>query len=548
MSTERESMEFDILIVGGGPAGLATAIRAKQKNPELSVCVLEKGSEIGAHILSGAVVDPIALNDLIPDWQEKNCPLNNPVTEDRFLVLGPAGSIRLPNFLMPKLMNNHGCHATSLGNLCRWLAEQAEALGVEVYPGFAAGELIFREDGSLHGVVAGVFGLDREGKPKDDFQPGMELLGRYVVIAEGVRGSLAKELIAHYGLDHDACPQKYGIGIKELWEIDPAKHVPGQVTHSMGWPLGISTGGGSFMYHLENNQVSIGFVVHLNYENPHLSPYEEFQRFKQHPDIRPVLEGGRRVAYGARAISEGGMQSLPKLSFPGGVLVGCAAGMVNVPRIKGSHNAMDSGMMAADAIIEALAEGKEAADLEGYDAALRASRVGRELEMVKNVKPMWSRLGLIGGLMAGGLDMWTREKLGFSFFGTMKHGKADHESLKPASSCKPIHYPKPDGEVSFDRLTNVAFSATNHEEEQPCHLQLKDASVPIQFNLPKYAEPAQRYCPAGVYEVLEKDGAQVFQINAQNCVHCKTCDIKDPTQNIQWRVPEGGGGPNYPNM
>ena len=367
-------------------------------------------------------------------------------------------------------------------------------------------------------------------------------------LVEKDKVDLAKELIAHYGLDHDACPQKYGIGIKELWEIDPAKHVPGQVTHSMGWPLGISTGGGSFMYHLENNQVSIGFVVHLNYENPHLSPYEEFQRFKQHPDIRPVLEGGRRVAYGARAISEGGMQSLPKLSFPGGVLVGCAAGMVNVPRIKGSHNAMDSGMMAADAIIEALAEGKEAADLEGYDAALRASRVGRELEMVKNVKPMWSRLGLIGGLMAGGLDMWTREKLGFSFFGTMKHGKADHESLKPASSCKPIHYPKPDGEVSFDRLTNVAFSATNHEEEQPCHLQLKDASVPIQFNLPKYAEPAQRYCPAGVYEVLEKDGAQVFQINAQNCVHCKTCDIKDPTQNIQWRVPEGGGGPNYPNM
>jgi len=552
MSEAREAMEYDVVIVGGGPAGLGAAIRLKQlaaeQGREVSVCLIEKGSEIGAHILSGAVIDPIALSELFPDWKSMGAPLKTEVKDDRFFVLGPAGALRLPNFLMPKLMNNHGNYAGSLGNLCRWLGTQAEGLGVEIYPGFAASEVLYREDGSVRGVVAGVMGIAKDGSHKGDYQPGMELLGKYVLIAEGVRGSLAKEIINKFDLSKGKSPQKFGLGIKELWEIDPAKHNQGQVTHTMGWPLGIKTGGGSFMYHLEDNLVSIGFVVHLNYENPYLSPYNEFQRFKHHPLIKDVLEGGRRVAYGARAITEGGFQSVPKLAFPGGALIGCSAGFVNVPRIKGSHNAMKTGMLAAEAVFTALGEGREADELSSYQAAYEASWVYQDLKRVRNVKPLWSKLGLIGGLAAGGLDMWTNELFGFSFFGTLKHDKTDAASLKSAKKFKPIAYPKPDGVISFDRLTNVAFSGTNHEEDQPVHLQLIDASVPIRVNLPEYAEPAQRYCPAGVYEVVGEGDAARFQINHQNCVHCKTCDIKDPSQNIRWVVPQGGEGPNYPNM
>ena len=552
MSEAREAMEYDVVIVGGGPAGLGAAIRLKQlaaeQGREVSVCLIEKGSEIGAHILSGAVIDPIALSELFPDWKAMGAPLKTEVKDDRFFVLGPAGALRLPNFLMPKLMNNHGNYAGSLGNLCRWLGTQAEGLGVEIYPGFAACEVLYREDGSVRGVVAGVMGLAKDGSHKADYQPGMELLGKYVLIAEGVRGSLAKEVIGKFELSKGKSPQKFGLGIKELWEIDPAKHNQGQVTHTMGWPLGIKTGGGSFMYHLEDNLVSIGFVVHLNYENPYLSPYNEFQRFKHHPLIKDVLEGGRRIAYGARAITEGGFQSVPKLTFPGGALIGCSAGFVNVPRIKGSHNAMKTGMLAAEAVFNALGEGREADELSSYQQAYEASWVYQDLKRVRNVKPLWSKLGLIGGLAAGGLDMWTNELFGFSFFGTLKHDKTDAASLKSAKKFKPIAYPKPDGVISFDRLTNVAFSGTNPEEDQPVHLQLIDASVPIRVNRPVYAEPAQRYCPAGVYEVVGEGDDARFQINHQNCVHCKTCDIKDPSQNIRWVVPQGGEGPNYPNM
>jgi electron-transferring-flavoprotein dehydrogenase len=550
---ERESMEYDVVIVGAGPAGLAASIRLKQLAAEagtdINVCILEKGSEVGAHILSGAVVDPIALNELIPDWKEKGAPLNTPVTDDRFYVLGPSGSLRLPNFAMPPLMNNHGNYAVSLGNVCRWLAEQAEAMGVEIYPGFACSDLVYREDGSVKGVVAGVMGIGRDGEPKPEFEPGMELHGKYVFIGEGVRGSLAKILIDRFDLSAGREPQKFGIGMKELWEIKPENHKQGLVMHTMGWPLGTRTGGGSFMYHLEDNMVSVGFVVHLNYENPHLFPYMEFQRFKHHPMIAEVLEGGRRVAYGARAITEGGWQSVPKLTFPGGALIGCSAGFVNVPRIKGSHNAMKTGMMAAEAAFAAIGDGREADELTAYTAAYEKSWVYQDLKRVRNVKPLWSKLGLIGGLAAGGLDMWTNHLFGFSLFGTIKHGKPDHACTRPASECPVIDYPKPDGVLSFDRLTNVSFSATNHEEDQPIHLNLKDDSIPISQNLPKFAEPAQRYCPAGVYEVLEDEaGKPRFQINAQNCVHCKTCDIKDPAQNINWCVPQGGEGPNYPNM
>jgi len=550
----REAMEFDVVIVGAGPAGLAAAIRLKQlaaeTGREVSVVVLEKGSEVGAHILSGAVIDPIGLTRLFPDWKEKGAPVETEVTEDRFLVLGPAGDIRLPNILMPPLMSNHGNYIVSLGALTRWLGEQAAELGVEIYPGFAASETLTDDKGAVIGVATGDMGVGRDGAPKDSFVRGMELRGKYTFIAEGVRGSLAKELIAGFGLDADKEPQKYGIGLKELWEVAPDKHQPGLVQHTFGWPLGNRTGGGSFLYHYGRNLVSVGFVIHLNYENPYLSPYDEFQRFKTHPSIRETFEGGKRIAYGARAITEGGWQSLPKLTFPGGVLLGCSAGMVNVPRIKGSHNAILSGIAAADAAFAALGAGRTHDELTAYEVAVREGEIGADLRRVRNSKPMWSRLGTAVGIPLGGVDMWLRTIFaGWSPLGTWRHRKTDAASLKPAAEYDPLAYPKPDGILTFDKLTSVSFSATNHEEDQPVHLKLKDSRIPIEINLPIWAEPAQRYCPAGVYEVVrDEKGTPRFQINAQNCVHCKTCDIKDPSQNITWVCPEGGGGPNYSEM
>ncbi len=554
--SEREAMEFDVVIVGAGPSGLAAAIRLKQlgaaNDHEISVCVIEKGSEVGAHILSGAVIDPIALNELIPDWKEKGAPLNTPVTEDTFLVLTETGSARFPNFLMPPLMNNHGNYIVSLGNVCRWLASQAEALGVEIYPGFAAAEVLYNEQGAVVGVATGDMGIGKEGEKTDAFEPGIELRAKYTLIAEGVRGSLAKMIQAKFDLAKDSDPQKFGIGLKELWEIDPKKHKPGMVTHTMGWPLDSSTGGGSFMYHMENNQVAIGFVVHLNYKNPYLSPFDEFQRFKHHPEIAKYLEGGRRISYGARAITEGGFQSVPKLTFPGGALIGCSAGFVNLPRIKGSHNAMKSGMLAAECAFEALKDGRAHDEFPKYQTAYRQSWIYKDLKRVRNVKPFLSKFGNTIGMMLGGLDMWMNQ-LGIGLPFTLSHGKTDAAATQPAAKFKPIAYPKPDGKLSFDKLSSVFISNTNHEENQPSHLKLKDPSIPIAVNLPLYAEPAQRYCPAGVYEVVDADAngggiGKRFQINAQNCVHCKTCDIKDPSQNIVWTVPQGGGGPNYPNM
>ena len=544
---QREAMEYDVVIVGAGPSGLSAAIRLKQLDPELNVVVLEKGSEVGAHILSGAVLDPCGLDALIPDWKEKGAPLNVPVTSDNFLMLGEAGQIRVPNFPMPPLMNNHGNYIVSMGNVCRWMAEQAEELGVEIFPGMAASELVY--DGNrVKGVVAGVFGLEPDGSIGPDTEPGMELHGKYVFICEGVRGSLAKELINKYDLSAGKEPQKFGLGMKEIWEIDPAKHKEGTVTHTMGWPLGGNAGGGSFIYHGENNQVFIGFVVHLNYKNPYLFPYMEFQRFKHHAAVKDLLEGGKRVAYGARAITEGGYQSMPKMTVPGAALLGCSVGMVNVPRIKGNHNAMLSGKAAAEAAYAAIQAGREGDELTDYEAEVRGGEIGKDLKRVRNVKPFWSKYGLTASLILGGLDMWTNT-FGFSLFGTQKHGKTDAEATEQAVSHKPIDYPKPDGKISFDRLTNVSFSMTNHEESQPAHLKLKDPNVPVLDNLPKYAGPSARYCPAGVYEFIEEEGKDTrFQINFQNCVHCKTCDIKDPAQNINWTTPQGGDGPNYPNM
>ena len=549
--TTRESMEYDVVIVGAGPAGLSAAIRLKQLGgDDIAVVVLEKGSEVGAHILSGAVLDPCGLDALIPDWRDKGAPLNTPVTSDRFLVLGAQGQMRLPNFLMPPLMSNHGAYIVSMGNVCRWMAEQAEELGVEIFPGMACSELVYGEAGEVKGVVAGEFGLNADGTPSDAYEPGMELHGKYVFLAEGVRGSLAKQVIARYALDAASDVQKYGLGMKELWQVRPENHKPGQVTHTMGWPLGGNAGGGSFMYHMENNQVSLGFVVHLNYANPHLYPYMEFQRFKHHPAIAEVLAGGKRVAYGARAITEGGWQSLPKLVFPGGALLGCAAGMVNVPRIKGNHNAMLSGKAAAEAAFEAIGAGRAADELDAYEAEVRSGAIARDLKKVRNVKPLWSKLGMWASLGLGGFDMWVASLFGFNPLGTLRHGKSDAAATGLADQYAPIDYPKPDGVLSFDRLTNVAFSFTNHAESQPVHLRLTDPEIPIRDNLLKFAEPAQRYCPAGVYEVIrDDDGANPrFQINFQNCVHCKTCDIKDPSENITWVTPQGGDGPNYPNM
>jgi electron-transferring-flavoprotein dehydrogenase len=547
---ERESMEVDVVIIGAGPSGLAAAIRLKQLalevGREIEVTVLEKGSEVGAHILSGAVLEPRALNELFPDWKDMEAPLNTPVTSEKFLYLSETGGFSLPTFLLPPPMKNHGNYIISLGNLCRWLGEQAEAMGVEIYPGFAAAEVLYNDDGSVKGVATGNMGVTREGEQGPNYQVGMELHAKYTFFAEGCRGSLGKKLMAQFDLRDGVEPQTYGIGIKELWEIEPEKHQQGLIVHSTGWPIDNDTYGGSFLYHMENNQVSVGFVVGLDYKNPYLSPFEEFQRFKMHPKIKTTFEGGRRISYGARALNEGGLQSLPKLTFPGGVLVGCEAGTLNTPKIKGSHTAMKSGMLAAEAAFAAILADRASDELVEYADAFKNSWVYEELHAARNVRPGF-KWGLLGGILHAGIDqVLLRGRAPW----TLKHGHADHETTGNALDYQPIEYPKPDGVVSFDRLTSVSFSATNHEEDQPIHLTLKNDKVPIDINLAKYASPEQRYCPAGVYEILYNDDGSNprLQINSQNCVHCKTCDIKDPTQNIEWVTPEGGGGPNYPNM
>jgi len=544
----REAMEYDVVIIGAGPAGLSAAIRLKQlaekQGREISVCVLEKGSEPGAHILSGAVMDPRAMTELFPDWKTAGAPLLTPVTEDRFLFLTEQSATAVPNWMLPGCFQNHGNYVISLGNVVRWLAQQAENLGVEIFPGFAAAEVLYDDACAVVGVATGNLGVDKEGKPTNEFQLGMELRAKYTLFAEGARGHLGKQLISGYQLDKGRDPQTYGIGIKELWEIDPAKHQPGLVVHTAGWPLDNSTYGGSFLYHMENNQVVVGYVVGLAYENPYLSPYEEFQRYKTHPAIRGFFEGGKRLSYGARAITAGGLQSLPKLTFPGGALIGCDAGFLNASRIKGSHGAMKSGMLAAEAAFDAIAADRAQDELSAYSKAFEQSWLHEELHVARNFKP-WMSKGLYTGTLMVGIDQLIfRGKAPW----TLHHTHADHECLKPAAECRPIVYPKPDGTLTFDRLSSVFISNTNHNEHQPAHLTLKNADVPTQVNLAQYAGPEARYCPAGVYEYVGESGQQRLQINAQNCVHCKTCDIKDPTQNIVWITPEGGGGPNYPNM
>jgi electron-transferring-flavoprotein dehydrogenase len=543
----REAMEFDVVIVGAGPSGLAAAIKFKQISPDISVVVVEKGSEVGAHILSGAVIDPAGLDALLPDWRNEETPVKTAVSADRFYWLTENSALRLPNFMMPPLMNNHGNFIVSLGSVCRWLATKAEALGVEIYPGFAAAEVLFDGKGAVAGVATGDMGVGKNGQPKDSFTRGMELRAKYTLFGEGARGSLGKQLIAKFGLSKDRDPQKFGIGLKELWQVAPEKHHKGLVQHSFGWPLDGYTGGGSFLYHFDDNLVSVGFVLHLNYTNPYLSPFEEFQRFKTHPLVRDTFAGGKRLVYGARALTEGGYQSVPKLTFPGGALIGCDAGFMNVARIKGTHNAMLSGMLAAEEAAKALAAGRTNDELSGYDAAWPSSAIGKDLWKVRNSKPLWSKFGTLIGIPLGGLDMWTNT-LGFSLFGTMSHGKPDSATLKPATECSPIAYPKPDGVLTFDRLSSVFLSNTNHEEDQPVHLKVKDLGLQKSSEHDVFAGPSSRYCPAGVYEWVKEAGSPKFVINAQNCVHCKTCDIKDPNQNITWVPPEGGGGPNYSNM
>jgi len=543
----RDSMEFDVVIVGAGPAGLAAAIHLKQLAADISVVVVEKGSEVGAHILSGAVIDPIGFDRLLPDWRSEDTPIKTKVTADRFYYLGASGALRLPNFLLPPLMSNHGNYIVSLGEVARWLGRKAEALGVEIYPGFAATEVLFGDNGEVVGIATGDMGVGKDGKPKPSFTRGMELRAKYTLFAEGARGSLSKQLIARFHLDEGREPQKFGIGLKELWQVAPERHHPGLMQHSFGWPLDNSTGGGSFLYHYDDNLVSVGFVVHLNYANPYLSPFEELQRFKTHPLVRDTFAGGKRIGYGARAISEGGWQSVPKLVFPGGALIGCAAGFLNVPRIKGTHNAVLSGMMAATIVAEAIGGGRANDELADYEALWRTSAIGKDLHRVRNAKPLWSKLGTFLGIAAGGLDMWTNT-LGFSLLGTLRHGKRDADCLKPAAQCKPIAYPKPDGKLTFDRLSSVFLSNTNHEEDQPVHLHVADLALEKTSEHDVYAGPSTRYCPAGVYEWIEEASGPRFVINAPNCVHCKTCDIKDPNRNITWVPPEGGGGPNYPNM